>query len=160
MRYLPLICQSCILLLGTAAGQQAAAADTPLTEAIDVTGNRDDINLQLMVDRAEDTFFELFNELVDDEEFRITCTRQAVLGSRISQRICQTAYMKKELTTAANLSYSGVEYQASAALEEKNRQLRKKTVELLEKNPELRNAALNLNLRVEEYRDKYGINAD
>lgn len=149
-----------VLLPGILVGQQVLAADMPTTEAIDVTGSRDDINLKLMVDRAEDAFFSLFNDLVDDEDFRITCTRQAVLGSRISHRICQTAYMKKELTTAANLSWSGVEYQASAALAEKNRQLREKTVQLLEKNPELRNAALNLNQRVEEYQDKYGIEAD
>lgn len=140
--------------------QQAVAADQPVPEAIDITGSRDDINLQLLVDRAEDAFYEIFNDLVDDADFRIECRYEKVLGSLIKQRICQTGYMKKELTRAANLNYSGVQYLATSTLAEKNRELRKKTVELLEKNPELRNAALNLNARVEEYRSEYGIRED
>lgn len=140
--------------------QSGLAAEATLPEEIVVEGDRSRINLQLQVDEAEDQFFAIFNELVDDEDFRITCKYEKVIGSLIKQRICQTKYMRDELTTAANLQYSGVNYMAGASLTAKNSELRRKTIELLEKHPELRNAALNLNQRVEEYQDEYGVEAD
>lgn len=137
------------------------AADTkePVTEEIFITGDRDNINLQLMVDQAEDQFFAMFNDLVD-EDFRIECKYEKVIGSLIKQRICQTVYMKQELTSAATFNFFGMEYGASAPLAAKNTQLRELTLELLQNNSELRSAALNLSERVEEYRDQYGIPDD
>jgi len=136
-----------------------AQSQEKITEEITVTGDNAKVNLQLAVDRAEDEFFALFNSLIDEEEFKIECRYEKVIGSLIKQRICQTRYMRDELTRAANLSYVGVEYIATARLSDKNRQLRKKTIELLEQNAELRSAASNLSQRVEEYQDEYGIEA-
>lgn len=144
------------LLVATA----VLGASEELPEEIVVEGERDRINLQLLVDEAENAFYTLFNELVDDADFRIECKYETVLGTRVKSRICQTRYMREELTTAAMFNYFGMEYQASAALTAKNRELRRKTIELLENNPELRSAAQNLSRRVEEYQDEYGIDAD
>ena len=142
-------------------GRQAVAAESEsLPEEILVEGDRSRINLQLQVDEAEDQFFAIFNELIDDEDFRIECKMQRVIGSLIHKRICQTKYMKDELTNSAQLYQVGVNYLADEVLKKKNRELRQKTIELLEGNAELRNAARNLNRRVEEYQDEYEIKAD
>ena len=137
-----------------------AAEDETLPEEITVEASRDRINFQLQVDQAENQFYAMFNELVDDEDFRIECKYETVIGSLIKQRICQTKYMRDELSTSATLSLSGVDYQISARLTEKNHQLREKAQELLESNPAFRNAAQNLSERGEEYQDEYGIEAD
>jgi hypothetical protein len=148
------------LTFGSLTGSLLAAdSKETITEEIVVTGDRDNINLQLMVDQAEDQFFAIFNDLVD-EDFRIECKYEKVLGSLIKQRVCQTGYMKEELTTAATFNFFGMEYGASAPLAAKNTQMRELTIELLQNNSELRSAALNLSERVEEYRDEYGIPDD
>ena len=150
-----------LLLLSTLLTQPSIAAeDETLPEEITVEASRDRINLQLQVDEAENQFYALFNELVDDEDFRIECKYEKVVGSLIKNRICQTKYMRDELSTAATLSLSGIDYMISARLTEKNTQLREKARELLVNNPEFRNAAENLSERVEEYQDEYGIEAD
>ena len=150
-----------LVLLSTLLLQPCIAAeDEILPEEITVEASRDRINLQLQVDQAENQFYALFNDLVDDEDFRIECQYERVIGSIIKERICQTKYMRDDLSTAATLSLSGVDYQISARLTEKNHQLRDKARALLENNPEFRNAAENLSDRVEEYQDEYGIEAD
>lgn len=141
------------------ADESPAASDDRITEEIIIQGDRNKINLQLQVDRAEDEFYAVFNELVD-EDLRIECNYETVLGSRIKQRICQTKYMRDELSTAAQFNFFGMEYGSPAVIAEKNRQLRNTAIELIENNPELRNAALYLSQRVEEYRDEYGIDDD
>ena len=144
------------LIAGLVSGPATAAGEEQVAEEIVVEGRRDRINLKLEVDRAEDAFYAIFNDLVD-EEFRVTCRYERVINSIIKERICQTGYMRSELSTAATLSLSGIDYMAAGVLTDKNRQLREKVLELLENNPELRNAARNLSDRVEEYRDEYEI---
>ncbi|MBT5484846.1 MAG: hypothetical protein HOK55_08980, partial [Gammaproteobacteria bacterium] len=54
------------LVFGSLTGALLAAdSKEPVTEEIVITGDRDNINLQLMVDQAEDQFFAIFNDLVD-----------------------------------------------------------------------------------------------
>lgn len=155
-----IVIASCFLTAGLFMTEDSpAASDDKITEEIVIQGDRSKINLQLQVDRAEDQFYAIFNELVD-EDLRIECKYETVLGSRIKQRVCQTKYMRDELTTAAQFNFFGMEYGSPSAIAEKNRLLKKTAMELLEKNPELRNAALNLSQRVEEYRDEYGIDDD
>jgi response regulator RpfG family c-di-GMP phosphodiesterase len=139
----------------------AIAADgTPATEEIIVEADRSKINLKLQVDQAENEFYAILNELIDDEEFKIECRTQRVIGSLIHKRICQTKYMKDELTNSAQLYQVGVNYLADEVLKKKNRELRQKTIELLETNPKLLRAARKLSDRVEEYQDEYGIEVD
>lgn len=150
------LCSLLFLASGAASVQLVAAGNDSVTEEIVVRGNRADINLKLQVDQAEDEFYAILNEHLD-EDFRITCRYERVINSIIKERICQTKYMRDELSTAATLNLSGINYMAAGVLSEKNGELRKKVIELLESNTELRNAARNLSERVEEYRDEYGI---
>lgn len=149
---------ACVYLVITS--NAFAADEAPEIEEIVVEGDSSRINLQLQVDQAEDEFFAIFNDLIDDEDFKIECKNQRVIGSLIHKRICQTKYMKDELTNSAQLFQVGVNYLADEVLKGKNRELRRKTIELLEQNPDLLRAARNLSNRVDEYQDEYGIEAD
>ena len=148
---------SCMYFISSLA---IAADGTPATEEIIVEADRSKINLKLQVDQAENEFYAILNELIDDEEFKIECRTQRVIGSLIHKRICQTKYMKDELTNSAQLYQVGVNYLADEVLKKKNRELRQKTIELLETNPKLLRAARKLSGRVEEYQDEYGIEVD
>lgn len=148
---------SCMYFISSLA---IAADGTPATEEIIVEADRSRINLKLQIDQAENEFYAILNELIDDEEFKIECRTQRVIGSLIHKRICQTKYMKDELTNSAQLYQVGVNYLADEVLKKKNRELRQKTIELLETNPKLLRAARKLSGRVEEYQDEYGIEVD
>jgi len=148
---------SCMYFISSLA---IAADGTPATEEIIVEADRSRINLKLQIDQAENEFYAILNELIDDEEFKIECRTQRVIGSLIHKRICQTKYMKDELTNSAQLYQVGVNYLADEVLKKKNRELRQKTIELLETNPKLLRAARKLSDRVEEYQDEYGIEVD
>lgn len=141
-------------LLAAASAQGAEPASTKPLEEISITGDQNQVNLQMAIDSAESEFYELFNDLVD-EEFRVTCKNEIVLGSRIKKRVCQTGYQQEELTTAAMYSYYGIPYDATAALANKNSQLREQARELIETNAELRQAATRLSDLVSEYKDRY-----
>lgn len=148
---------SLLLTCGLFSQLSVAADSGPATEEIVVEGSRDRINLKLQVDRAEDEFYAILNDLLEDPDQRVECRYERVIGSNIKERVCQTGYMRKELSTAGTLSLYGVDYMASGKLMEKNRQLRERTIDLLKNNAKLRNAAVNLSQRVEEYQDEYGI---
>jgi len=148
---------SCMYFISSLA---IAADGTPATEEIIVEADRSRINLKLQIDQAENEFYAILNELIDDEEFKIECRTQRVIGSLVHKRICQTKYMKDELTNSAQLYQVGVNYLADEVLKKKNRELRQKTIELLETNPKLLRAARKLSDRVEEYQDEYGIEVD
>jgi hypothetical protein len=72
---------------------QNAEAQTPQIEEIVVSGELTSSRLLFQVDRAQDEVYRLFNELLDDSEFRITCARRAPTGSYIIERHCQPVFM-------------------------------------------------------------------
>ena len=122
-----------------------------MPEEITVEASRNRINFKPQVDQAENQFYGLFNELIDNEDFHIECKYETVIGSLIKDRICKKKYMRDKLSAAATLNLSGANYMISSILTEKNRELPEETMELLENNPEFRSAAQNLSERVEEY---------
>ena len=145
----PTLLTACILLLTSSL--QAAE----IIEEITITGDENPDNLTLAVEQAENQFYTLFNQLVDDRDYQVSCKKELLLGSRIKQRVCQTRYMQEALSSAAVMRFSDSPYDANAKLIQKNVQFRQKTQELIEQNPALREAAANLADRVADYKDKY-----
>ncbi|MES2605858.1 MAG: hypothetical protein V4603_13050 [Pseudomonadota bacterium] len=141
-------------LIGSLLPYPALQAAEPVEE-ITITAPQASHELQLAIDLAEDDFYKLFNSLVD-KDMQVSCTREKVLGSLIKQRVCQTNYMKDELTKAAMFSQMEAPYDASAALRTKNRELSVKARELIGENPELSKAAARLSNLVERYQDLVG----
>lgn len=132
----------------------ASTADGPVEE-VTVIGSRDQLNMQMAIDTAEDNFSALLNTLVD-AEFRVNCAYEVVLGTRIKQRVCQTQYQKDALTKAAMYSSRGMPYNANALLTQKNREMSRRARELIETNTALREAASRLSGLVEEYQSSIG----
>ena len=45
------------------------------------------------IEEAEDQFYEIFNANIDDEDYKITCSRHTPAGSNISIRVCEPKFM-------------------------------------------------------------------
>jgi hypothetical protein len=74
-------------------GQLSAQDTTPEVEEIIVSGELTSSRLLFQVDRAQDEVYRLFNELLDNKEYRISCSRRAPTGSYILERECQPAFL-------------------------------------------------------------------
>jgi hypothetical protein len=45
------------------------------------------------IEEAEDQFYEIFNANIDDEDYKITCSRQTPTGTNIPIRVCEPQFM-------------------------------------------------------------------
>lgn len=144
-----------VLLLGLVlAPFQGLGQDGELPEEISVMGDRSPGNLERRMHEAEDRFLALFNQLVEDE-FQVHCRYEAVLGSRVRQRICQSGRQKRELTRAALFNVMDMPYDALPGLATADRRFREKVQEMIAANPALEDAASTLQESVEAYRRAY-----
>ena len=62
-------------------------------EHITVYGQRPLIYFKNQVIKAENDFFNLFNQFADQDEFKIKCSRSSSSGTRIRSRVCEPAYI-------------------------------------------------------------------
>ena len=65
-------------------GPAAAENDDEPIEEITAYGQKTLLNLKYAAYQAEDSFFNLFNELNGDDRFDVYCEKQARKGSRLS----------------------------------------------------------------------------
>ncbi len=87
-----------LLLLPWAAFAAGAGAD-PVLEEVIVHGRQLDV-LRKEIIKAEDQFFDRYNELVDRKEYEVHCTVEQPIGSRIPRRFCRTGYQQDALSRA------------------------------------------------------------
>ncbi|MEQ8315497.1 MAG: hypothetical protein RL839_08540 [Gammaproteobacteria bacterium] len=45
------------------------------------------------IEEAEDQFYAIFNANVDDDDFKVTCSRQTPTGTNIPVRVCEPEFM-------------------------------------------------------------------
>lgn len=45
------------------------------------------------IEEAEDQFYAIFNANVDDDDYKVTCSRQTPTGSNIPVRVCEPEFM-------------------------------------------------------------------
>jgi hypothetical protein len=123
-------------------------------EQITVTGN-DQINvLRYQMHRAEEEFFDFFNQLTTNKDFQITCKQEAKHGfTRIKQRNCSSAFETRiefELTQDALRTRGGLEnvplrgeiYTAQKIVRKKQLEEMKK---LISENPDFQQKLIALN---------------
>jgi len=72
----------------TVANADSGNNQEQVMEEVKVIGMRDLLSLQRQVYKAEDRFYELFNELNDDDLYDIHCVNTERFGSRIRFRQC------------------------------------------------------------------------
>ena len=73
--------------------EEALQQEVPIEE-ITITGPRTLANARRQIERAEDIQFDLFNDLVEDNEFMIVCQKITQTGSFITERDCEPRFMK------------------------------------------------------------------
>ena len=139
----------------------AEEGEEPIEE-ITAYGQKTLLNLKYAAYQAEDSFFNLFNELNGDDRFDVYCEKRARKGSRIRTRQCWSPF-EREIDEDAARDYFLTGGSGFVALqnEGKIRQMRKKQAEMLKtmvsENPELQQRYVELgkaNLRFAEERNK------
>jgi len=75
------------------------AANEPELEEVIVHGKQLDVLRKEMI-KAEDEFFDRYNELVGKQEYQVHCTVEQPIGSRVPRRYCRTGYEQNALSQA------------------------------------------------------------
>ena len=142
---------TCGVLLGIVLGTGSTFAqedDEPIEE-ITAYGHKSLLNLKYAAFQAEQDFFNLFNELNEDDRFDVHCEHRAPTGSRIKRRMCTSPFeheLDEEAARDMFLTGGGgyVPLQNEGAI----RALRKKQAEMLKamvmENPELQQRYIEL----------------
>ena len=84
-----------VLLLTGMCGLSPAAQEMPerQPEEIVVTGELTPARLRFQLERAQEDVYQLFNELLDDTEYRINCVSRSSTSSHIVRRSCEPAFL-------------------------------------------------------------------
>ena len=95
-----LFAQSNRSILPEAEDQETAQTPSELAEGeasfqdeIEVVGERHFIGMRYQIRRAEDNLYSMFNDMIDIDEFKVTCRRSAPTGSYILRRRCERRYL-------------------------------------------------------------------
>jgi hypothetical protein len=78
----------------TLAQETDEVADEPIEE-ITVVGEKTLLNLKFAAIRAENEFFELFNELNTDDQYDVFCDKEGSVRSRIKRRRCWSPFERE-----------------------------------------------------------------
>jgi len=83
--------------------QQEDEANDPDIERIQVVGERPRIYFRREMIKAEDNFYDLYNQLTPNDDFKVRCEKVFRAGSHIKNRVCKPNFTK---TIRANM-YAG-----------------------------------------------------
>lgn len=128
-------------------------------EQIEVTGSVPLLFYKDEMQRAEFSFYEMYNALNDDNKFAITCRRETRLGSRIKSKVCYPQYVLDKMAeeTQEVLSAGGAYpslKQIEFAVKEERAESMKHVEKLVKANPDLLNALIKLNETQALYQQK------
>lgn len=109
-------------------------------EEIVVYGDRSLIALRKQVYRAEENFFDLFNELNDEDEFDVQCFYFAPTGTRIRRHTCRANFVVAAEAEEIINFRDGPKVAVAPAIgviPQKRKEMAKKMLALLQERPEL-----------------------
>jgi hypothetical protein len=86
------------IAMPAAAFAAAPTSSTELEEVI-VHGRQLDVLRRELI-KAEDQFFDRYNQIVDKREFQVHCNFEQPIGSRVPRRFCRTGYEEDALSQA------------------------------------------------------------
>lgn len=117
----------------------------PVDEEVIVRGQRGRGALRFQIDRAQEAFYDRFNEINSDDELDIHCRSVVELGSRIARRRCEPNFMRtfntefaEETIIALQGGFAGVPEQAIAQAQSMSLELEKEMRSLAASDPKLR----------------------
>lgn len=69
------------------------------------------------IEEAEDQFYAIFNDNVDDVDYKITCRKETPTGSNIPIRVCEPAFMiRARAENARQLDINGAGFATDQAI--------------------------------------------
>ncbi len=74
--------------------QESVSSD--VLEEIIVTGELTPSRLRFQMERTQDDIYRLFNQLLDDKDYKVNCKKEAGTGSYILRRGCEPAFLSNE----------------------------------------------------------------
>ncbi len=86
------------MLTISATAFSAVQIDSELEEVI-IHGKQLDVLRRELI-KAEDQFFDRYNELVKKQEYEVHCAVEQPIGSRVPRRYCRTGYEQNALSQA------------------------------------------------------------
>lgn len=75
-------------------------------EVIDVLGSKPLSYYRDQMKIAESSFYDMYNGLVDKEEFKIKCRNEKATGSHIRRKVCYPQYVLSEMSRLTQLAFN------------------------------------------------------
>jgi len=74
--------------------QPEDAVNAPDIERIQVIGQRPRLYFRRTMEKAEDNFYDMYNQLTTDNDFKVQCNKEFRSFSHIKHRVCKPNYTK------------------------------------------------------------------
>jgi len=74
--------------------QQEDAVNAPDIERIEVIGQRPRLYFRRTMEKAEDNFYDMYNQLTTNNDFKVQCHKEFRSFSHIKNRVCKPNYTK------------------------------------------------------------------
>ncbi|SES86932.1 hypothetical protein [Thalassotalea agarivorans] len=154
-----------LIICGATLATNAAANDqTPEdnTEVIEVVGETSLMYLRNKMKVAELDFYDSLNELIDEPKYKVRCRTDNITGSRLKQTFCVPYYIRNHTAQQSQdflhefnrkgyiPTYKGSEFLLRAEYQ----RAKEYVIKLVEKNPELLEKLVALEVAKQEYVNK------
>jgi len=145
--------------------QQEADTNDPDIERIQVTGERPRIYFRREMIKAEDNFYDLYNKLTLNEDFKVRCEKVFRKGSHIKNRVCKPNFTKtirasmhaESIAEMASTSYNQEVKFRIKKMQEKHYRAMEKTVN---NNPKLKELLISFHSKRQELLDSKVLDSD
>jgi hypothetical protein len=78
-------------------------------EHVQVTGQRLAPYFKKLMYKAEEDFYGLYNDLTDNDDFKITCHRKEIHNfTRLKKRVCEAGYISKSINEGNEAAFSSM----------------------------------------------------
>ena len=119
-------------------------------EVIGVVGQRTPAYFRVQMEKAEMDFYESFNALADNDDYKVICRREKRAGSRIASNVCYPKYLLDQLAAETQEALErGTPQPTLKDIEFKGQKEREKSLAYVEEvviaNPQLLQKLISLN---------------
>ena len=127
----------------------AAAQDDAVDEEVVVVGNKSVSTLRKEVYKAEEAFYDIYNSLNDDPEYKVKCYYETATGTHVKNHVCRAQFVIDAYAKHAGRNGNDLRrvanQDANPVLAEKTRVFEEKIGTLVNTNAELQAAFLRYN---------------
>ncbi|WP_371195204.1 hypothetical protein [Glaciecola sp. SC05] len=141
--------------------EQSAAVNENDTEVIDVVGEQHLVFYRDNLHEAEDAFFGMLNEVIEDDDFKVTCKTQLIQAfSRLKERTCEANFVSRitgrETRDGIDSGNQPSTMKIRRQLDKKQREYAEVLVAKINENPNILRAYQELELAKQKYQAAKG----